>query len=765
MGTQRDRIVYDEDGRITALVADGDEPCHDCQGEDHFGTTGGSVTDKPWDGAASRFNDDQYQNATAACDPKTGADSGETVKQRCFLPHHEPDGTVNSNGVHAAAQRASSLKGHDPKAVETAKAHLRSHYAKDLKEDAPKSIGGDAAVEPTIVLAGTEHDPLTGTHAHEHSTFGDQGGDERHAHEHNHDGDASHAHTHGASAMQVDTEPGPDGEPGGCGCSADGCTSDAMEPTNDDGTCGCTCAACVSAGSHFSAKVMSTVRRHRHATLNRPIDPSAPISSSGLVTLTQQPATTFDAGTGIPQIVSDPGGAWHAYLHVEGIRTDDGREIAAGATQFPDLPVSLRFLEKDEGGHYGAVSCGLIKTMEMQEVNGVTVCYATGNFGSDEAGQRAQLAVEEQTQRFVSIDPRDVEGEYIEVQVSTSGSGILDILDGPDNCDYDGWFRMTSFVVGAATIVPIPALQQAVITMASEELPWAPISIERAAPSIQISASGAPRTWADHPPLEWFETPPPVVGDSRLVRQPDGKHAIPLTVTDDGRVYGHACYWGQEHTGFPGRKVTPERSATYAYFQTGERVVLDGDAETRIPVGKITMGTGHPSIHMGATAAKAHYDGGYGAVQVADVRAVEDDFGVWLSGSLCLGRSERNPDGPTPEQIAQFMSLDISPDWRKVAGKLHMIALLAVPVGGFPIARESLVASGLSAFSEEEVAGVPRAAYEGDEIVAMVAAGRVHRMPLGQRVHQLETVVDELRADLQSRRRSEARAALASLVE
>src|SRR4029077_16889021 len=94
-----------------------------------LGATGGSVTDKPWDGSASRFTDEQYRMAAAACDPA----SKGTTKQVCFLPHHEPGGAINRNGVHAAAQRVGSLSGRSPDAVATAKRHLRSHYTRDLK--------------------------------------------------------------------------------------------------------------------------------------------------------------------------------------------------------------------------------------------------------------------------------------------------------------------------------------------------------------------------------------------------------------------------------------------------------------------------------------------------------------------------------------------------------------------------------------------------------------------------------------------------------
>lgn len=101
-----------------------------------FGATGGSVTDKPWNGDEARFTDEQYRRAAAACDPA----SKGTTKATCFLPHHEPGGVINRNGVHAAAGRLASLSGRSPDAVATAKAHLRSHYTKDLKEDPPDSL-------------------------------------------------------------------------------------------------------------------------------------------------------------------------------------------------------------------------------------------------------------------------------------------------------------------------------------------------------------------------------------------------------------------------------------------------------------------------------------------------------------------------------------------------------------------------------------------------------------------------------------------------
>jgi hypothetical protein len=131
-GTRKDKRLEENDPAMAAdcapcdVAASGTDPVH-------FGSSQTKDTG-PWDGAASRFDDKQYQSATAACDPGDG-----TVKDRCFLPHHEPTGALNVNGLHAAAGRVSTLKGHSPEAVAKAKAHLRSHYHA-IGEDVPPSL-------------------------------------------------------------------------------------------------------------------------------------------------------------------------------------------------------------------------------------------------------------------------------------------------------------------------------------------------------------------------------------------------------------------------------------------------------------------------------------------------------------------------------------------------------------------------------------------------------------------------------------------------
>lgn len=190
------------------------------------------------------------------------------------------------------------------------------------------------------------------------------------------------------------------------------------------------------------------------------------------------------------------------------------------------------------------------------------------------------------------------------------------------------------------------------------------------------------------PPDEWFD-----------LEEPD--HPVPITVTSDGQIYGHAALWGTCHLGNPrgaGVCVTPPVSKTdYGLFHLGEIETASG---ARVPVGGITLDTGHAPIGASARTAAAHYDD-TGTV-VADVRARNGKHGVWYSGAL-------RPD-ITPVKVRALTAAKISGDWR--GGE--MVGMLAVNVPGFPVPRAQarLLAS---ADGQEEVLALVAAGIFGEE--------------------------------------------------
>src|SRR5262245_14379940 len=169
------------------------------------------------------------------------------------------------------------------------------------------------------------------------------------------------------------------------------------------------------------------------------------------------------------------------------------------------------------------------------------------------------------------------------------------------------------------------------------------------------------------PPTAWFADPH-LTGPT------------PLHVERDGRLYGHVATWGTCHIGFDGNCVEPPHSRTnYAYFHTGVAETEDGE----VPVGVITMDTGHADRFMGHQAAVAHYDNT--GVQAAQVVAGEDEYGIWVAGrALPMGEGD----------FARFRGAAPSGDWRTIGGNLEMVGTLMVNVPGFPVPRPSLAASG-----------------------------------------------------------------------
>lgn len=186
-----------------------------------------------------------------------------------------------------------------------------------------------------------------------------------------------------------------------------------------------------------------------------------------------------------------------------------------------------------------------------------------------------------------------------------------------------------------------------------------------------------------------------VVYDTADFTVPEPDELTALTVTDDGRVYGHLAQADSCHIGFADVCVSPPTSATgYAYFHQGEISTTEGP----LPVGKLTLGTGHAGMRQAARAAAEHYDNTGTAVAV--VRCTDGLWGPWLSGRVLPGIDD--------DRIDELRRSGVSGDWRSIqrgSNNLELVAVLAVNVPGFPVPRtRALAASGMRSLI---AAGVP----------------------------------------------------------
>jgi hypothetical protein len=148
-------------------------------------------------------------------------------------------------------------------------------------------------------------------------------------------------------------------------------------------------------------------------------------------------------------------------------------------------------------------------------------------------------------------------------------------------------------------------------------------------------------------------------------------YGAPLTIEDD-RITGHAALWGRCHAGFRNRCVVPPRGAEYSRF-------LHGEAAPGIPTGPLTVGTTHAKMEDSAVEAFEHY--AHTGRAVADVTVGEDHLGLWVSGRLRPGITDRD--------IADLRGSSLSGDWRPVNGKYRLCGLLAVNQPGDLVQRAS----------------------------------------------------------------------------
>jgi 2'-5' RNA ligase len=211
------------------------------------------------------------------------------------------------------------------------------------------------------------------------------------------------------------------------------------------------------------------------------------------------------------------------------------------------------------------------------------------------------------------------------------------------------------------------------------------------------------------PPAAWF-------ADPKL------SLPTPITVTDDGRIYGHAAQWGSCHIGQDDVCVQPPHEDAHPYYRTGEVACADG---TRVAVGQITVGTGHAPLHYGASPAAEHYDNTGAAV--ADVAVGNDQHGIWVAGSI--------RPGADPLRVYELQAAgQVSGDWRRIGGQLRLVGLLAVNVPGFPVPKmRARVASGepqaLLAAGRPTVAGgfsAEESERQAVRVVMRMLSRRVH---------------------------------------
>ena len=345
----------------------------------------------------------------------------------------------------------------------------------------------------------------------------------------------------------------------------------------------------------------------------------------------------------------------------EEVETGDGRIFSKDSISMRDLPLPLLWQIKTAEGHQGSVVVGLITHMERIDGG---IGNARGVFDSGDYGREAERLVRGGFIRGVSADLDRFEADEEPEEAGNKSKSKMK----------SGKIKITKARVMAVTMVPKPAFQECSIELTKQKqesgmIPdgeYADLPSEEETSAL-IACAAVVAAVPVVPPRDWFNNP-------------DLGGPTPLTVTDDGRVFGHIAAWDVNHIGLAYGTKPPRSRSKYAYFHTGVVRTEDG---SDMPVGQLTLAGGHAPLQADASAAAKHYDDTASAF--ADVHAGEDRFGIWVSGALRPSVS--------PEQVRAIRAAAPSGDWRPINGSLELVAVCQVNVPGFPIAR-ARVASG-----------------------------------------------------------------------
>lgn len=430
---------------------------------------------------------------------------------------------------------------------------------------------------------------------------------------------------------------------------------------------------------------------------------------------------------------------------IEGAKTQDGRFINPDALTWLNPPWALMGLATSTHDPNGfdqndpAVIVGRIDSYERQPgPNGTSQIVGKGFFLSNDDGSYFADLLDQMGRLPVSGD----------VSVGTTSETLVDGEDGA----VDMLVTLAAGTLEATTILPFgPAFVDCYIVLGDNlEKPAIPQQTPEQAPMVasayqivhwMTDANCVPCGQADdvlvasaaplRPPAAWFADPKFAEGDGRVMLC-EGKtkygqmtqfQACPITVTDDGEVFGHIAPWGICHIGIKGECVIAPHSKTdYAVFKRGQHVITaEGD---KVRVGVLTANVGHASEFYDARKTMDHYDNS--AAQVAYVNVFEDAFGIAVHGVIAADA--------TAGQIQKLRASSPSGDWRDWGGNLELTAALCVNEPGFVQAPKAVMAGGrqlaLVAAGAQEMDALTHPDGEevdDDRTILLLAAGLVRR--------------------------------------
>lgn len=330
-----------------------------------------------------------------------------------------------------------------------------------------------------------------------------------------------------------------------------------------------------------------------------------------------------------------------AVIALVGEPTSDGRMLASDIElSFRDFPLPLMWTRQSSEGHMDAYTVGVLESAHVEGSQVLASGYMLNTPEADEAAAQIGHGVTGPSVDLAAVEWKLTDEKGTEISEE-------EWWDLPP--DAKVFQTMTVAELIGTTLVATPAFGATTITL----------NADRETREAAVVASAA----------EDFR---PRVYDHRLFSDPGLTGPTLPTMGEDGRIYGHLACFGACHRSIQSECVIAPRSATnYSHFHTSPALMLDDGS--RLPVGRLTVGTGHAPDHLRGGPAMAHYDNTGSCFAL--VRVGEDAHGIWFSGVAA--------PWATVEQIEMGLSAPLSGDWRDFGAGLELIAALAVNTPGF----------------------------------------------------------------------------------
>jgi len=339
--------------------------------------------------------------------------------------------------------------------------------------------------------------------------------------------------------------------------------------------------------------------------------------------------------------------------------THDGRFLKGDGGDVINLPADISFLDHEsEFGHLDAVMAGRLDVVTFHEDGNIS---GEGWAIDDEVGQKMARYIDIGVATRNSVDLRNVDMRI----KFPSFEEIEDFFDKTDEDGFSGPMpkvlrRFDQWKIAGTTVVRMPAFEEAdKVKMDEWEMPevitasFVEWTAEVQFDAEEVTAAGGSEMLA---PWKDFH-----------IEEGDDPAGTPLTVDEDGRVFGHLGLWNSCHAGFVDRCVRIQPSRTgYGSFCSASVLTDNGLVRT----GPLFLYSGHPEQRRPRDIAKA-----YGGTENAwaDVRISNGKFGPWISGRVRPGVAD--------ERVYAARASKISGHW--LNGEL--VAAVSVNVPGYDV--------------------------------------------------------------------------------